>query len=309
MKVKVILTVVTLTRKSLPATVVGQPCHGANIFNGEQIASFEGLVDVLGGATSFPYLFWSNFALTEIGVLNPGGTDAALIDATTPLDAVMATKFDVGGPGGAFADLDPEIQARYNVPIHQAHQIADFSGNREQVVGTNTNNPSKLVVQSNSNTPVTLEQWNSVQGEIKFNCFSDGTGDAYVEAKNLIPNGIYTVWALFAVTNPPADFVPQFPAANFGVDLPVAFQGLGGAPMTIVADNNGKAEWFRDLNFCPLELENPLMYNALLYHWDNSLYGAMPQTPFLAETATGLVASDHLYFNTGEALLDVVWYN
>ena len=73
--------------------------------------------------------------------------------------------------------------------------------------------------------------------------------------------------------------------------------------MTLLADEDGEGKFHSTLTYCPLDLTNPLMYIALLYHWDHALYGATPQTALVPETATGLIASNHLFFRTGDYLV------
>jgi hypothetical protein len=76
---------------------------------------------------------------------------------------------------------------------------------------------------------------------------------------------------------------------------------MGGLDNTIVADKHGRATLKRQLNYCPLEHENPLMYVSLFLHWDHVLYGAGP-VMIDQGMIPGRVGSNHLCFPTGDYL-------
>ena len=76
---------------------------------------------------------------------------------------------------------------------------------------------------------------------------------------------------------------------------------MGGFPNDVVSDSLGRAKLVRMLNYCPLDLENPLVFISLLAHFDHVLYGATPDG-FGNDWAGGLVGAGHLYFETGNHL-------
>ncbi|MDQ3831486.1 MAG: hypothetical protein M3361_19750, partial [Candidatus Tectomicrobia bacterium] len=179
-----------------------------------------------------------------------------------------------------------------NVPIHEAFTIVDFAGTLGQLPPVG--GVHKFVTGRNREEPVTLAEWNSATGTVELQCRADGTGRVRIEARDLLPHYAYTAWQVFAVTDNPLPF--PFPT-------PIAPAPLSGVPAIIVADAQGNAIYERNLSYCPLDRENPLMYIALYVHWDHRLYGAVPEQSFLG-LPTGLVGADHLCFPTGNHLLE-----
>ena len=272
--------------------VKGHACHGANIFNSELLSDYVNTQSFLPPDV---FAFWNGFMLPEVGVFNsdPDATDGSTIDANTPLDSVMAT---IALPG--YSALAPGFDpASLNVPIHDAFIEADAVTSARARLPVATLDVSKLEPVRNvvMQDPITLEQWNSVRGDVRLGCYADGSGFASIDARNLIPHLAYTTWQVFAVTDDQS--------AVLG---PIVGYPLGGAPNYLVADEKGRARYSRQLNYCPLDTdENPLMYIALLAHWDHGLYGATPDG-FGNGWPAGPVAADHLCFPTGNHLLEAV---
>lgn len=279
--------------------VDGHACHGANYFNGSVLSDYANAAaflppDVLA--------FWSNFLAPEVGVLNtaPGATNALPVTSATPLDSVMAT-LDLFQLGFGVAAPDP---AQVNIPIHDAFTQIDFAGNRDQVpVASPAEHKFTLARNEVWAEPITLEEWNMANGKVTLKCHADGTGSVRIKAKKLIPLATYTVWQVFAVTEGVADpTAPNLVSDASGTPM-LAFGPMGGVPNSLIADAKGRAEYRRDLSYCPLDLEDPLMYIALYAHWDHAVYGTFPEQG-LAGLPTGVVGGDHLCFPTGDYLLD-----
>ena len=298
--------------------VPGLACQGANYFNGGTLSDYANTADFLPPAA---FDFWSNLAVPEVGVHVPGGLDGVPVTADTPPESSMAT-FLIPGLPQEFFDQQPE---RFNVPIHEAHLWHGLSplfapdggpeDNRIQLpLADSAVHKFTQVRNGLSREPITLEQWNRATGSVELGCYNDGTGFVRVRARNLVPNTPYTAWQVFAVTDPPDS---AFPAS--GPFL--AFGPLGGAPNALVSNARGRARYERQLSYCPIETENPLMYIALFIHWDYALYGASAEGSFLADITlgangelefgaegypAGLIGSDHLCFPTGNHLLEAV---
>ena len=176
----------------------GDPTHGTNIFNDEIMTTYDSLSGILNIPWAGPftvYDFWSSLSFfPEIGVYDPtpGSLDAKRITSATSQDSLMASKWDERA--GSINDQPPEIQAMYNVPIHDPFLLSSLSGARSQIPAANGLLTSKLQSQRKDDVPITLERWNSVSGKIELKCYEDGTGLVKIEAQNLIPDGIYTVW-------------------------------------------------------------------------------------------------------------------
>jgi hypothetical protein len=116
--------------------------------------------------------------------------------------------------------------------------------------------------------PITLGQWLEAGGTLKIRCTDDGRAEVDLHLYDLIPNGLYTVWAgLGAVTG-----------AN-----PIA---LGGIPNVFVADEEGDGRFSRTINFCPMDLrpgEAPLTFVEVVFSENNSLTGAAPELIFAGD--------------------------
>ena len=123
--------------------------------------------------------------------------------------------------------------------------------------------------------PITLGTWLAADGELEVVC-DDATGTATIAVgmRNLIPNGVYTMWGHWVD-----------PGAT---PLQVPF---GGLPNTIVADVEGNAELCREVAFCPLDLApdaSQLQYVSIAFHGDGVTYGAVPYEPFTTRAFVGL---------------------
>ena len=205
---------------------------------------------------------------------DPGEPEPLDLTPATPGDQILATGFDP-----AFAALFPgsfvEDPAMLNVPIHENYVVVapfgiDFA-NRAQVPSV-LDGPPNSVTRSLPNEPVTLDQWLSAEGILHINCHSDGSALVRIKMKNLIQNGIYTLWGVFP-TGP-------FP--------------LGGVPNAFIADKNGKAYIERIIGFCPITDLDPLLWTInITLHSDGNVYAGIPEVPF-AGLPGGIVDHDHL---------------
>lgn len=303
-------------------SVEGEATHGINVFNGEQITDFANTQSFLSPEV---FGFWSNVTIDEVGVFSPGGSQD--ITTETSLNSIIATHIpdDVSDIltdafGQDISDIIPEEQL--NVPIHESFTIPSAlavepnsesepsnpeseplnsdSGPLElesriqlpfNFPGPLADNPKFTV--ENTQEPVTLQDWNQATGNVELESYSDATGHVRIEAEGLLPNAVYTAWSVFAVTE-------ESPEGTEGVS-PFAGTPLSGLPNTIVADENGEAVFERDLNYDPLELDNPLMYITLFQHWDNVIYGI---NNAIEEFSVGLVGSNQLFFPVGNHLLE-----
>ena len=290
-------TRMTNQRSRAELNVQGHACHGANVFNGQPLSTYSTTESFLPEDV---YDFWSSFALTEIGVYTPNG--AVDVTADTPLDSIMASHVSDGMRevlGDEIADL--VVEEQLNVPIHESYTPPPFDafGTAESRVQLPWEpfaplpNISKFGVDWNHDGPITLAEWNQANGNVQLRQYPDGSGSVHIEAHGLVPNAVYTLWQVFAVT----DELPEGMA-------PIVGMPLGGIPNTVTADKYGRATYERLLDYDPFDLENPLMYIAFLHHWDHVLYGSWAVAD-LQGLPGGLVAGDQLCFPTGDYLLDV----
>jgi len=271
-------------------SVPGYSCHGGNTFNGQQLTDYKHTESFLPPSA---FQFWNNFYISEIGV--KGDTEAQEITPQTPMNSPVVTIYSDSTKDFIMSlgiDLDPALtpSEEFNVPISRAYTITS-SGPRTQLP-TIAQDLHKFSPVQNRTEEITLADWNEAKGRMLLSCKGDDSGNVRLIADGLIPNGIYTVWQVFAVTNAPDG--QQGP-------IPMTFSPMGGLDNTLVADNHGRAKFKRSLNYCPLERENPLMYVSLFLHWDHVLYGAAP-VMIDQGMIPGRVGSNHLCFPTGDYL-------
>lgn len=257
-------------------SIDGVNAHGANYFNGRVLSEFP---NAAGYLTPGARAFWRSFFLIEVGVqdLEVG----AVITPSTPRSALMVT-IDSG--------LLPVDAPLLNQPIHDTPIIADLTTSARRHLPASGPGVSKLEPVRNSRiqAPITLRQWEEARGRIRLTCARDGTGRVRIHAWELLPGIPYTVWAVFATDEP----------TSFGY---VTGNPLGGVPNIFIPDDRGRADFERELSFCPLATREPLMYVALFVHWDGAVYGAIPDA-IGQGFPIGVVGGDQLLFLVGNHL-------
>jgi hypothetical protein len=211
---------------------------------------------------------------------NPNGGAPLALNPSSPADTLLATGIDpnfaaaFGIDPAAFADL-------VNVPFRQVAIITGPGSTRAQVPPHGAPDlPPFAASRSLPNNPITLGQWLEAGGRARIRCFGDHTTIA-ISLRNVIPNGVYTVWGIFDVPNPNPNGPPR-------TLLPTA---LGGVPNVVVADGHGRASFTRELGFCPLT-EQALKFIDISYHSDGATYGGTPSASFPG----GTVSHTHVAF-------------
>lgn len=270
--------------------VPGQACHGGNYFNGAQLTDYAHTEEFLPPSV---FQYWNNFSISEVGAL--GEFEAQEITNSTPLNTPVVTIYSDSTKNFISSlglEIDPSLTPddHFNVPIAEAHTMTS-SGPRQQIP-TASKNIHKFNPVQNRLDPITVADWNKAKGHALLKCKSNGNGTVRLNASGLVPNGVYTAWQVFAVTNPPNG--EEGP-------IPMTFSPMGGLDNTIVADKHGRATFKRDLTYCPLERENPLMYVSLFLHWDHVLYGTSP-VMMDKGMIPGRIGSNHLCFPVGDHL-------
>ncbi len=144
--------------------------------------------------------------------------------------------------------------------------------------------------------PITLGDWIGATGDLEIVCdTTEGVATIAARMQGLIPDGLYTVWGQWA------DPLPDVVIAPFG-----------GIPNTIVADENGNAEFCRQVQFCPLDLapdSSELQIVSVMYMANGMNFGIAPYQPnredaflgldtlpFQSTLPGGAVSFDHLGF-------------
>jgi len=178
------------------------------------------------------------------------GQQVADFGPVTPLDSLVATTAAVAA--------DPSL---WNLPLRQVPTNISTDGNDRASLPGQLSADTFDFNQSAPAGPITLNEWLQGEGRLRFQCRQDGTATADVWVKNLIPNRVFTLWAIFA---------------DAGA---IAF---GGAPNVIMTDEFGDGRFHRKLNFCPSqETDNgdKLDYIVVVFHSDQQNYATQPTLP------------------------------
>lgn len=240
--------------------VQGVPVTGPNSVLGQQLADFGP-----GGSTGSDL----------IAAYNPGGDEPLPLTPDTPLSTLVATTSD---------SADPSL---INLPLRQVPtNISGDGEERASLPGQLDAAPLELN-QTEPSDPITLGEWLEGDGQAVFKCPKDGPPTADVRVFDLIPNRVFTLWAVFDNGNGARPF--------------------GGAPNVIMTDEDGNGKFHRKLNFCPMD---PIASGAemdfivVVYHSDQQNYATQPTQPGRG-FPPGVVAHPQLQFTVnGTELLN-----
>lgn len=243
---------------------IGTPMTG---FNRQLSAPVWDLGGVFGGI-GFNFAFGHNNAA--------GSTTPFDLTADSAPDTILASGFD---PNLAVL-FPPSDEANRNIPFRDIPVMAVPDGTRLPVPKSQDAAPWDAS-KSYPNEDITLGDWMRVRGTMKIKCFDDGTSTISIKARELVPNGLYTLWGVFE-----RDF-----SGDGNIDG-MAPSALGGVPNAIVPDARGKGRIMRHLSFCPMN-ESTLKIVTLAYHSDGNAYGAMSELG-LAGFPGGTTTHDHI---------------
>lgn len=245
-------------------TVNGVPVTGANQYCGQQRWTFDDQ-DI------------QVFSFRQVARYAPG---QEFPEVLTPYncedDAILASthdpqlSFDPPGPPGPITSA-PDSRLE-NIPLRDVPKNAGILQGGTAGIRNFIEKPAQVpvnpfpVVQASGSDPITLGDWSKATGKMNFRCKADGSATVTVRMRNLVPNGVYSMWGIWKTPLPIGIFV----------DLPVPF---GGLPNAIVPDDRGNAVFKRDLAFCPSSPTgdgSQLLWVTAAYHSDGSLYGGVP---------------------------------
>jgi hypothetical protein len=224
-----------------------------------------------------PALFPPNLHFTLSASFNsdPDATDAIELSPENCSDNLILathTNITLNTIGGGIPDADYRIK---NIPLHQVPIRATLDGTRVMLPSESESNGTPFpVTRSLPNDPITFGQWRKGSGVLKVTCRENGTAKYTARFRNLIPNGVYTMVATWALTDPQTGN-PTFAPLPFG-----------GIPNEVVANGKGYAGMERELAACPMDVAadgSELMFVDLGFHADASTYGVFPQTPLERE--------------------------
>lgn len=256
-------------------TVKGQAVTGTNRLLGKPTTDYGAPLHTTG--------------FFNLAAFDPNSDQHEEISEYTSADALIATGVDpnfANIAGLPESLIDPSLN---NVPM------ADVPVNISPDGETRASLPSTLDVdplvpnRAFTSNNVTLKEWLKAKGKSRFECSPEGNSVS-IRVNKLLPNRLYTVWAIFETAD------AQFAAVPFG-----------GVPNVIATDGKGRGKFHRELGFCPSERTQDghrLLAVDVVYHSDHMIYG---QTPDLAlkSLITGTVSHTHLEFTVqGTSLLD-----
>ena len=267
---------------------------------------FEGVVvtglNRLFGEPIFNYPFMpapfaERFGFEMLGVYNEGGPDPLPLTAETPDTAVLATLVDADGVGPPPAILQNFDAALINVPLRDVKTwVLPPNLEKRASVPPHLVGPIVGATQSEPAGPITKGDWFKASGTVTINC-NPGGHSVNIDMRSLIPNRLYTVWAIWLV--PGIQEHGEGPPQPHFIPTP-----LGGTPNSYVTDKNGDATFERELSFCPVDAAREGVDGNILaslethLHSDHTAYGGVP-APLAAGYPPGTVLHGHLNWNLG----------
>lgn len=243
-----------------PEVIRGIAVTGANSLFGQQVADFGP-----GGSTGSDL----------VAEFNPDGVEPLPLSPATPRDSLVATTTS--------DSADPSL---WNLPLRQVPTNISSDGNERASLPGQLSADTFAFNQAEPAEPITFDDWLEAEGRLRFRCHQDGTATADVRVQNLIPNRIFTLWAVFGE----AGAIP-----------------FGGAPNVIMTDEFGDGRFHRRLNFCPSQQADngdQLDFIVVVLHTDQQNYATQPTLPGRG-FPPGIVAHPQLQFTIdGVSLLD-----
>jgi len=218
---------------------------------------------------------------STVQAFNPGGSQPLPLTAASAPSTLLATYIDpfwfrVTG-------IDPATVAdRFNIPLRDVPVIVDPFGKTEALPPLEEGTELDFT-QAASNGPITLGNWLQARGVLDIRCDRKGSS-VRLQFRRLIPNGLYSVWVGFQT--------------NFGGSPFLGIGPLGGVPNAFTADDDGRATFERQLNFCPIDLgpnDAPVVVVDVVFHSNQQLYGARPSLPRVS-VFSGAVSHSQLNF-------------
>ena len=170
-----------------------------------------------------------------------------------------------------------------NIPLNDVPVISSPNvGQREDF-----NNILQVPETSNSRVysskKITLKIWKKAKGVAKVNCRKQSNSVRF-NLSNMLPNSLYTAWAVYGVDND-SDGI-------YDALLPRAF---GGVPNVVATNASGNGRLFRKIKTCPFSDESDLLWVEFDYHADSAVYGGVPDFT-LEGYPSGIVSQSHIAF-------------
>ena len=222
-----------------------------------------------------------------VDIYNPDSDTPIPLTRTAPDDAILASTVDPYlekiFPGFDINSTDP---GAINVPLREIDTwvTGDLATRATLPFRADADVVSRHQADPETPSPITLGDWLKASGKMKLVCGPD-RNRVTIKVKNLIPNRVYTVWAMWLTAQ-----TTTFP------------QPFGGVPNAYITDAKGRATFVRDLSFCPTRIGpagfegNRLMSIITHLHSDHILYGSLP-VPLTGGRPPGTVLHTQLEWN------------
>lgn len=229
------------------------------------------------------------FGGTFTGEYNPYGPEPLPLTPNTTDDAILSTFIDRDFLQGVYGFPPDSLDlSGNNLPLRSALvQVGPSITNRASLPGI-FDAPPYTAVMSEPNFAITWGDWKAASGTLIIACRSDESATLLAFFRNLIPNGVYSMW--------------HFSAPLPGAPIPVNLQAAGGIPNVFTADERGRARWRREVNYCA-NTDNTTWSYAVAYHYDGSVYGNFPDAP-LERLYDGVATGEVLAFPVGATVLE-----
>lgn len=254
----VFMTIEAVAEMPQTHTLKGRVVTGTNRFLGEPLTDFGAPLGTAG--------------FSNVAARNSYGAEPMPLTSQTPLSVPLATYVDpvfLGLIGKTPADVDP---TKLNVLLQDVPVNVDPAGSvrsaLSSILQSGQTQPSLAVPSAH----ITLADWVQAEGAMVIKCQTDDTSTITIALRKLLPNRIYTVWAIFG-----GEALAPLP--------------LGGVPNALVTDSRGDARFERIVNFCPFQIrsgDRPLLLIDVVFHSDQQVYGVVPDLPF-ANLFTGTI--------------------
>ncbi len=259
-------------KKTNVQIVRGQVVTGANRLLGEPL---------------FTYDFAANttFGFNTLDEHNPGAELPIPLTPDSHRNTVLATTFPnlAGVPAGVLPNVNIALRdvGTYINGLLDRGLVPFHLDPGAPVIGPTQAEP-------HNPDPIRLRDWTRGRGLAITRCGHDGNY-ASVFVKRLIPNRLYSAWALWLSEAPGTAFQPI---------------ALGGAPSVIMTDAHGKGSLTRELNFCPEDAARDgvgaerLIGFIVILHSDHVSLGPIP-TPSPLGFPPGSIVHGHMWFDFG----------
>lgn len=232
---------------ALPTTGVNDLC-GSPLFDFPFRFTFVGEYDPSPNAIDALPLTQESCANNELILATTTDPDfqAASVPEGIPLDASSLNK---------------------NLPLNRVPTIININSTRGQVPFRRDVPLSPVIVNGVSKENITLDDWFAAKATAILICRPNGTARLKTRFKNLVPNGIYTMWEIWRTTTD-----------SGGVGL--AAVPVGGVPNVFVANGRGFGRYARELSGCPMTNITPegatMAFIDVVYHSDGGVTGGLP---------------------------------